>query len=920
MLHRPVVFACANLLLALGLAAQAPVADTQFSQKRGLYYAPLQVTISTATPGAFIRYTLDCSDPRTSSNFAQGTAPVTVAIDPLSTNNGLRSLTPAVVLRAFAWAPGMTSTNVDTETYIFPDRVLVQTRPAGFSTAFSYDMDQTVVNGPTYSGRIRDDLAAIPSMSVVANYNSVFGNGGLLTASQGVIEIPGSIEILHTDGRDDQVDCGLVPHSWAQAKRSMRVYFRATYGADKWRHDLFRNSAEGAATDVTSFDDLILRAGFNDGLLYQEAVRQGRYSFAVDELGRSTQVAMNGCGSRGMFVHLYLNGLYWGLYNPIERPESGYLSDTFGGAKTDWFARNHSGVLDGDPTWFNGMINGATNWSLVQARLDVPGFCDYITYWNFCGGGDWPSYGGGNNNWYAGNRNLPTPGKVRFFVWDTEDSWCNLPTRPQAPLDGARLNVELLNGPLEISRLWRGLQANTDFRLAFADRIYQQCYNDGPLAEPAMLARWNRITDVVDHGVVGESARWGRFDPRHVTYTRDNDWLPYTNAIRQMFVGNAPQLVAALRNTAVPISHPRLYPLVEPPLFQLNGQDIEVTEAQVPANAQIALARSAATGTIYYTLDGSDPRDPAGTPVGTSGGSGTVLTVGSSMLLQARTLGSEWSALHCLRLIVRSGGDLEISEFLAENVIGLADEAGDHDDWIELHNRGPLPRDVGGYYLSDDPTNPLKWAMPAGTVVPANGALIVWADNEAAEGPLHANFKLSGGGESVLLTSSASALLDRIDFGAQRDDKSEGRLDGAPGLVVAFERPSPGRNNRPEPCGNIRYQSRVATDNPLLLRGKGVPMPGETLRYELQGLVQGAPALLALGFVPQHVNLPGLGTLLVQPAALVFGLADASGEARFALGLPDNQAARGITLYAQAGASLAGVVQLSNGVCSRTAH
>ena len=60
--------------------AQAPVADTTFSFDRGLYQAPFVLTIASATPGATIRYTLDCSDPRTSANIAQGVTPVTVTI------------------------------------------------------------------------------------------------------------------------------------------------------------------------------------------------------------------------------------------------------------------------------------------------------------------------------------------------------------------------------------------------------------------------------------------------------------------------------------------------------------------------------------------------------------------------------------------------------------------------------------------------------------------------------------------------------------------------------------------------------------------------------------------------------------------------------------------------------------------------
>lgn len=908
--------------LAAALAAQAAVADTQFSVPRGLYSAAFPLTISTATPGASIRYTLDCSDPRTSTVAVTGLSPLTLTIDPASNNGGLRPLTPAVVVRAYAFAPGMTSTNVDTVTYVFPQRVLTQTRPAGFTSLVQFDVDGNIVNSPLYSGRFLGDLAALPTMSVVANATQVFGANGLVRGANGSIEVPGSIEVVHPDGRDDQVDCGLTPHSWTQDKRSLRVYFRTQYGNDKWRHDLFRESAEGQSIGITSFDGLVLRAGFNDGLLYGEVARQGRYSFSVDDLGRQSQIAMTGFGSRGMFVHLYLNGLYWGLYNPVERPESSFWSDQFGGSKDDYYARNHGGTVDGNPAWYNGMVSGAGSWATLQARLDVPSFIDYILYWTYCGGGDWPSYAGSNNNWYAGNRVLPTPGRVRFFVWDCEDSWINLPNRPGPPSDGARIVAELLNGPLDVSILWRGCQSQLEFRLALADRIYRQCYNDGALSESNVLRRWNRITKVVDRGVVGESARWGRFDPRGVTWTRNNDWLPYTNAVRAMFVGNTPQLVAALRNTQVPVAHPVLYPNLEPPVFQTGAvpATIAVTEASVAPGTSIALARSSPSGTIWYTTDGSDPRGFGGGAVGQNGGTGTVVVANSTLLLRARTLSTtEWSALHELLLLVQPNLPLvEIHEVLAENVAGLVDEAGDHDDWIELQNRGLLAVDLGGYHLTDDLGAPTKWTLPAGTIVPAGGQLLVWADNEPAEGPLHATFRLSGLGEAVgLFTPGGATIVDQFSFGAQRDDESVGRLDAQPGLLVNFPRPSPERRNRPNPCGHLAYSATDATTAPLRLRGLGVPSQGDSLRYELEGLPAGAPALLGLGLAPQHQSLPGIGTLLVDPLLFLFATVDASGQARYSLSLPDQASVRGAVFFAQGGVSVGGAVQLSNAVCSR---
>jgi hypothetical protein len=908
-----------------GLLAQAAVADTQFSVPRGLYSAPFQLAISTATPGATIRYTLDCSDPRASTVAAQGASPLLVTIDPASTNGGLRPLTPAVVVRAYAFAPGMTSTNIDTVTYVFPARVLTQTRPAGFTNSVQFDVDQNVVNSPLYSGRFLSDLAALPTMSVVGNYTHVFGSSGLLRANNGTIEIPGSIEVMHPDGREDQVDCGLTPHSWIQNKRSIRVYFRTAYGDDKWRHDLFRESAEGHGIGVKSFDGMVLRAGFNDGLLYPEVARQGRYSFSVDELGRSSQIAMTGFGPRGLFVHLYVNGLYWGLYNPVERPESSFWSDYFGGSKDDYFARNHGGTVDGNPTFYNGLISGALSWTTVQARLDVPSFADYILYWTYCGGGDWPSYNGSNNNWYAGNRVLATPGKVRFFVWDCEDSWINLPNRPGPPLDGARIEAELLNGPLDISILWRGCQNVADFRLAWADRVYQQCYNDGPLSEVNVLQRWNRITRGVDHGVVGESARWGRFDPRGVTWTRNNDWLPYVNAVRAMFVGNTAQLVAALRNTSVPVAHPALYPSLEPPVFQTQPVPVTigVTEAWVAPGTQIAVSRSSAVGTIWFTTDGSDPRGAGGAPVGQNGGSGTIVTANGTLRLRARTLnGTEWSALHELVLLVRAGlPAIEIHEALAENVTGLTDEAGDHDDWVELHNRGLVDKDLSGYHLTDDLGTPSKWTFPTGSIVRAGGQLLVWADNEPAEGPLHATWKLSGNGEEIGLFAPGGAVgIDQFTFGPQQDDKSVGRLDALPGLLVQFPRPTPERRNRPNPCGHIAYTGADPATTPLSLRGLGVPSQGDSLRYELENATPGAAGLLGLGLTPQNQLLPGIGTLLVDPLLFLFATVDATGDANFEVPLADSPTVRGAVFFAQVGLLSGPGVQLSNAVYSRACH
>jgi len=126
---------------------------------------------------------------------------------------------------------------------------------------------------------------------------------------------------------------------------------------------------------------------------------------------------------------------------------------------------------------------------------------------------------------------------------------------------------------------------------------------------------------------------------------------------------------------------------------------------------------------------------------------------------------------------------LVINEFLASNDTHGQDETGDHDDWIELYNNGTATIDLSGVYLTDDLTRTRQWEFPA-VLLPAGERLIVWCDDEAGQGPLHASFKLSAGGEEIGLfapTEFGNVALDTYVFGQQTADISEGRAgDGDP--------------------------------------------------------------------------------------------------------------------------------------------
>ncbi|MCA9446937.1 MAG: CotH kinase family protein [Candidatus Omnitrophica bacterium] len=138
--------------------------------------------------------------------------------------------------------------------------------------------------------------------------------------------------------------------------------------------------------------------------------------------------------------------------------------------------------------------------------------------------------------------------------------------------------------------------------------------------------------------------------------------------------------------------------------------------------------------------------------------------------------------------------NVHLNEFLASNQNGLRDEDGEASDWIELVNASKKSANLSGYWLSDDPEEPLKWVFPEVTI-PGKGFLVVWASDKNRTGSeLHTNFALKKSGESLIFSDPNGNLIDRIDFPSQEEDRSYGRLPDA-GAWQFLDHPTPGAPN-----------------------------------------------------------------------------------------------------------------------------
>jgi hypothetical protein len=573
------------------------VEEAVIGRDRGFYDVAFDVTISTQTQGASIRYTTDGSTP-SETHGAEYAGPIHVD----------RTMS----LRAVAVKPSWVSSPVNTQSYIFINQVIRQSNsPVGFPTSWSgtnadYQMDTKVTNDARYRNQMRAALLSIPTLSIVTDVDSLFGTQGIYSNPGNVgpgWEKPVSIEWINPDSTTGfAVNAGLRIYGGAfrgfnlSMKKSLRLVFKRDYGPTKLDFAMFDDPQA-----TTSFDTIILRAGANDAWNFWGGAST---QYIVDEFMRRTQLALGQPSAHGTFVHLYLNGLYWGLYNATERADAGFCETYFGGDKEEWDALN-AGEPKGESntTTWNAMIGLAragladiASYEKIQGNnpdgsrnpayddlLDVENYVDYM-FCNFWGGtGDWPWH-----NFYAACRRPPNATGFKFFNWDSEGAitiWSSVSANVTGVSDGAAVP-------------YVALKQNPEFNLLFGDHAHRHLFNGGPAMADASYARYKKLADYVELAIIAESARWGDM-ARSTPYTQA-DWRTMRDYILSTYMPQRSAIVLQQLQAA------GLYPDVDAPVFAING-----TPGYTGSVASGGLlSMTAGGGQTFYTLDGSDPRVP----------------------------------------------------------------------------------------------------------------------------------------------------------------------------------------------------------------------------------------------------------------------------------------------------------------------
>ncbi|MGB2806208.1 MAG: LamG-like jellyroll fold domain-containing protein, partial [Sedimentisphaerales bacterium] len=517
-------------------------------------------------------------------------------------------------------------------------------------------------------------------------------------------ERPTSVELLNPDGSEGfHINAGVrirgaFSRDGGNPKHALRLFFRSVYGAGKLQYPLF--GSEG----VDEFDKIDLRTSQNNSWAFEGSSQN---TLIRDVFSRDVQRDMGQPYTRSRYYHLYINGHYWGLYQTQERADADFAESYLGGDKEEYdVVKNDSsasrvlhatdGTMDAYQRLYNAAVAGFTSDSAYLAvqglqpdgtpdpggerLLDPENVMDYMICTYYTGDPDAPvsCWAHFSNNVFAIYNRVRPQG----FTWYRHDAEHSLGA------NGGVTEGRLLTDPTDrtIGQYWQHfnpawlhlrLTDNPEYLMQFADRVNKYFLNGGLLAAAPNIQRWMTRAGQIDLAIIAESARWG--DSKTYPPLNKTHWEGQNNYMVNTFFPQRTQIVINQMRSV------NMFPYLDAPVFNINGSYQHGGEVSA---GDVLTMDNPPSGTIYYTIDGSDPRQPvSGNAIGTIYTNSVTLNKTTHVKARVRD-GSTWSALNeaifAIGPLVES---LRITEIMyhPRNAGALTDP---NEEFIELKNIG----------------------------------------------------------------------------------------------------------------------------------------------------------------------------------------------------------------------------------------
>jgi len=526
------LFSLAPPLLAAEPSRTLP--KPHFSVKRGHLTGPFYLTLSSREPETTLLVTTDGSAPHPDhTKPAPPNSPVTLL------------LSTTTIVRAATFCPRTKNVSpTRTHSYLFRQSILQQKHPAWADQQLDFAIDPSLLGTPLAREKFTIALAAAPTISLSLPREALFGPEGLYPnplEKGDRWEKPCSLEFIDPHRKNTSLTCGLQIHGSASrtgsTKLNFRLSFKAKFGPKKARAPFFPDSS------VRSFDTLLLRNPTHDSWTISEAHRRQQARYLNDRWAAETQAAMGRPSPSHQWVHLFLNGFYWGLYDLSECPDEHFASSHFGGKDADYDVFNgnelHSGSWHRRKELTDFLIHSQLpeeeRFHRLTQFLDLDSLADHLILNLYQNKTDWVS----KNFWMIGRRS-ETP-RFQFIDWDSEITLWETP-RPPHPADSpSALHYNLLRSAsfrrdsLGPAFFLRHLMEYPDFIDLFQKRLAKHSSPHGALHPIPASTRYRRLLDETEPLLLAESVRWGDTQEPISFGTHTSAWQTLTSPESWLF-------------------------------------------------------------------------------------------------------------------------------------------------------------------------------------------------------------------------------------------------------------------------------------------------------------------------------------------------------------------------------------------------
>lgn len=425
------------------------------SHPSGFYYQGFYLTLE-AEPNATIRYTLDGSQPDPLNSFTY-TTPIWVD-----------DHTGAVVIRAQATSSsGELGAEISATYFLGVDSTLplisIVTDPINL-----WDPDSGIYENPFQRGREWERPGTMTYVDVdrIATLEAPLG-----------LRIHGGVTRRYD-------------------KKSLRLYFRETYGQSALEYRMFEDS------EVESYKRLVLHSGGQDAL---EEYRD--WSLLRNQIVSELAFEVGGHATRSRPVLLFINGEPWGIYLMRERIDENFLQTHMGLENailldTPELTRSENNLEQAHWDYLMTFVEAndlgnPDNYDFIQSQINIDNYIDYNIIQMYSGNIDWPHH---NVNLFRPNTDS---GRWQWIFWDNDSAFA---LNQVSKLDENM--VEFATHPeVEGTTMLAKLMENAEFREQFVNRT--DFLLSTTLSPERVSRHINTLAAELEPNLLHETGRWG---------------------------------------------------------------------------------------------------------------------------------------------------------------------------------------------------------------------------------------------------------------------------------------------------------------------------------------------------------------------------------------------------------------------------